>query len=157
MFFKHFAIKNQLPGLSVNGTLVENGLTISPIQIGKILIDVWLALTSLPSTGCWLHMLIFRLVGSSVHQKDEFASLALLWNQQNLLKEAWPAANTKQGLKMSYIGLTGFCKNHFLNPLSTNPTKWSNTIKHTQFAGYCRGIVCVCLSILWGWHLKGWR
>ena len=26
MFFKHFASKNQLPGLSVNGTLVENGL-----------------------------------------------------------------------------------------------------------------------------------
>ena len=31
-------------------------LTISPIQIGKILIDVWLALTSLPSIGCWFHM-----------------------------------------------------------------------------------------------------
>ena len=26
VFFKHFASKNQLPGLSVNGTLVENGL-----------------------------------------------------------------------------------------------------------------------------------
>ena len=26
MFFKHFASKNQLPGLSVSGTLVENGL-----------------------------------------------------------------------------------------------------------------------------------
>ena len=25
-FFKHFAIKNQLPGLSVNGTLVRNEL-----------------------------------------------------------------------------------------------------------------------------------
>ena len=29
MFFKHFASKNQLPGLSVNGTLVENGLMMS--------------------------------------------------------------------------------------------------------------------------------
>ena len=27
VFFKHFASKNQLPGLSVNGTLVENELT----------------------------------------------------------------------------------------------------------------------------------
>ena len=27
MFFKYFASKNQLPGLSVIGTLVENGLT----------------------------------------------------------------------------------------------------------------------------------
>ena len=25
-FFEHFASKNQLPGLSVSGTLVENGL-----------------------------------------------------------------------------------------------------------------------------------
>ena len=26
VFFKHFTSKNQLPGLYVNGTLVENGL-----------------------------------------------------------------------------------------------------------------------------------
>ena len=26
MFFKYFASKNQLPGLSINGALVENGL-----------------------------------------------------------------------------------------------------------------------------------
>ena len=26
MFFKYFASKSQLPGLSMNGTLVENGL-----------------------------------------------------------------------------------------------------------------------------------
>ena len=26
MFFKHFASKNQLPGFSTSGTLVENGL-----------------------------------------------------------------------------------------------------------------------------------
>ena len=24
-----------------------------------------------------------------------------------------------------------------------------------QFAGYCRQIVRVCLTILWGWRLKG--
>ena len=39
------------------------------------------------------------------------------------------------------------------NPLSANPTKWSNTLK--QFVGYCRRIVSVCLTILWGWRLKG--
>ena len=27
MFFKHFASKNQLPGLSISETLVENGLS----------------------------------------------------------------------------------------------------------------------------------
>ena len=26
VFFQHFASKNQLPGLSISGTLVENGL-----------------------------------------------------------------------------------------------------------------------------------
>ena len=34
------------------------------------------------------------------------------------------------------------------NPLSANPTKWSNTL-------CCRRIVWVYLTILWGWHLTG--
>ena len=38
------------------------------------------------------------------------------------------------------------------NPLSANHTKWSNTLK--QFVGKNRRIVWVCLTILWGWHLK---
>ena len=40
-----------------------------------------------------------------------------------------------------------------INPLSANPTKWSNTLK--QFVGFCRRIVLVCLIILWGWGLQG--
>ena len=40
-----------------------------------------------------------------------------------------------------------------LEPLSSNPTKWLNTLK--QFVGFCRLIVSVCLTILWGWCLKG--
>ena len=50
------------------------------------------------------------------------------------------------------------------NPLSPNHTKWSNTIKQfvdccqlKQFSGCWKRIVWVCLTILWGWHLKGWR
>ena len=39
-----------------------------------------------------------------------------------------------------------------LNPLSTNPTKWSEILK--QFVGFCRRIVWVCLTILWGLCLK---
>ena len=37
---------------------------------------------------------------------------------------------------------------------SANPTKWSNILK--QFVGklHCRRTVWVCLTILWGWHLK---
>ena len=42
VFFKHFASKNQLPGLSINGTLVENGLiqwnpaSCDPEQLGNL-------------------------------------------------------------------------------------------------------------------------
>ena len=36
MFFKHFASKNQLPGLSVNGTLVENGLRPENVKIVNV-------------------------------------------------------------------------------------------------------------------------
>ena len=39
-----------------------------------------------------------------------------------------------------------------INTLSTNPTKWSNTLK--QFVSCCRWIVWVSLTILWGWRLK---
>ena len=37
-------------------------------------------------------------------------------------------------------------------PFSTNPTKWSNTLK--QFVGNRRRIVLVCLTILLGWWLR---
>ena len=40
-----------------------------------------------------------------------------------------------------------------LNPLSANPTKWSNT--HKQFVGNSQQIAWVSLTILWGWCLKG--
>ena len=39
------------------------------------------------------------------------------------------------------------------NPLSPNPTEWSNTLK--QSVGFCRRIVGVCLTFLWGQCLKG--
>ena len=35
-----------------------------------------------------------------------------------------------------------------LNPLSANPSKWSNTLK--QFVGCCQRIIWVSLIILWG-------
>ena len=38
-----------------------------------------------------------------------------------------------------------------INPLNANPTKWSNT--HKQCVS-CR-TVCMCFTILWGWHLTG--
>ena len=48
--------------------------------------------------------------------------------------------------------LTGTkCFNH----LSANHSKWSDTLK--QFVGCCRQIVSVCVTILWGWCLKGFN
>ena len=43
-----------------------------------------------------------------------------------------------------------FCK---FNHLSAKPIKCSNTLK--QFVDFCRRIVWMCLTILWGWRLKG--
>ena len=40
----------------------------------------------------------------------------------------------------------------FVNSLSVNPKKWSNTVK--QFVRSRRRTVWVCLVILWGWCLK---
>ena len=42
----------------------------------------------------------------------------------------------------------------YLNSLSVNRTKWLNALK--QFVGKSRRIVLLCLTILWGWHLKGY-
>ena len=41
------------------------------------------------------------------------------------------------------------------NPLSTNLTKWSNILK--KFVGNSLRLVWVCLTILWGWPLKGYK
>ena len=38
---------------------------------------------------------------------------------------------------------------HVVNPLSASPTEWSKTLK--QFVGE----LFECLTILWGWRLKG--
>ena len=46
-----------------------------------------------------------------------------------------------------------YCQYLSFNPLSANPTKWSNTLK--QFVGNCQWIVWVNLTILWGKRLKG--
>ena len=41
------------------------------------------------------------------------------------------------------------------NPLSANPTKWSNTLK--QFVGKLLTNCLSVLNLLWGWSFKGWR
>ena len=46
-------------------------------------------------------------------------------------------------------------KTKAFNPLSANPTKWSNTLK--QFIDKSQKIVWVCVAILWGWLLKGYQ
>ena len=41
---------------------------------------------------------------------------------------------------------------NYFNSLSVNPIKWPNTLE--QLVGYCRRIVWVYLTVLWGWRLK---
>ena len=48
-----------------------------------------------------------------------------------------------------------FSLSYFVNALSTNSKKWSNTLK--QFVGFCQRIVWVFLIFLWGWCLKVWE
>ena len=51
--------------------------------------------------------------------------------------------------------MCGYYNNiQIINSLSANPTKWSNTLK--QLVGFCRRIVWVYLTIMWGWRLTGW-
>ena len=40
----------------------------------------------------------------------------------------------------------------YVNPLSSNSTKWLSTLNSSAI---CWQIVLLCLTILWGWHLKG--
>ena len=73
--------------------------------------------------------------------------LVFIWNKHNDSKSIF-----QNGQKMVLTSQNG--QTHF-NLLSANPSKCSNTLK--QFVGNSRQIVWVCLTILWGWHLKGWN
>ena len=42
-------------------------------------------------------------------------------------------------------------RSHIVNPSSSYPTKWSDTL--IQFDCFCRPIVRVCLTIFWSWRL----
>ena len=55
-----------------------------------------------------------------------------------------------RGYRNRALGWNGL--REYLNPLSADPTKWSNTLK--QFVDKSRLIVWVCLTILWGWRLR---
>ena len=62
MFFKHFAGKNQLPGLSVIGTLVESGLRLlTSWQISKLVHGItfnWQGIQLNPSSNAVDNILI---------------------------------------------------------------------------------------------------
>ena len=53
-------------------------------------------------------------------------------------------------IQMTYVKM---CFTSYLNLLSANCTKWSNTLK--QFVGKLPANWWVCLTILWDWHFKG--
>ena len=61
-----------------------------------------------------------------------------------------PASNTKLWKTITDALIAD---SESINPLSANPTKWSNTLK--IIVSCCQLIVWVCLTILWGWYVKG--
>ena len=65
----------------------------------------------------------------------------------------WFLCEMYHWVEMGKLIHTRMCLSFVFNLFSANPTKWSNTPK--QFVSYCRRTVWVCLTILWGWRLKG--
>ena len=87
----------------------------------------------------------------------------LQWTRP-LLKLCWKDVVMEINIKMNttfrftagmeYVNYVIVKQYHiYINTLSANPTKWSSRLK--QFVGKSRRIVWVCLTILWGWRLKG--
>ena len=69
------------------------------------------------------------------------------------LKDQVPVQQNNNSIPKQLYSEMKYYIEDLLNTLSVNPTKWSNTRK--EFVGNSRQIVWVCLTILWGWHLKG--
>ena len=86
MFFKHFASKNQLPGLSVNGTLVENGCQIS-VQLSIRVFDYAMKLSTFTeSLPIFIYLdvdLSAWLVSMEIFPKGNFISISHLRVQNN--------------------------------------------------------------------------
>ena len=108
-------------------------------------------LTDLPKAfGCLPHSLL--IAKRHVYRFDKTSTECLKdylnhrkWNIKINMFSNW--TNILHGVHQgSILGPLLF------NPLSPNPTKWSNTLK--QFIGNSRRIVWVCLTILWDWRLK---
>ena len=93
----------------------------------------------------------FKLIHTKKSRPLCFSSCAL----QNIFiftpaKNYWP---TTECSKRYLIESTKAHLSSNVNLLSVNFTKWSNKLK--ELVGKSRQIVWVCLTILWGWQLKG--
>ena len=105
------------------------------------------------------------LRGSYLHICSEFALRANPTKWSDTLKQFVPAEAyleySSKFLMMNYFykKFSSRClRGSYLHiwsefALRASPTKWSDTLK--QFVGCCRRIVWVCLTIFWGWRLKG--
>ena len=108
----------------------------SPIEIGKYQINVWLALIILPYIGCWFCNLSFRVVPLCSQNRNLHARFDCTIKEID--KEGFiRSKHEKQGMKMSYISFIIFYQNHFfkiedvlcvLNTfnLNSSPQSWLN-------------------------------
>ena len=84
----------------------------SPIEIGKYQINIWLALTILPYIGCWFCNLSLRVVLLCSQKRNLHARFDC--TVKEIDKEGFiRSKHEKQGMKMSYISFIIFYINHF--------------------------------------------
>ena len=117
------------------GHLIVDGLQQLTIFAKRLMLDFWQG-SECPSD---VHSILVQWNGPA------FGCLVMLWFR--LKKQLKSIFYKYKGMFMSEMRWATF------NPLSSNPTKWSNTLK--QFVGQSRRIVSVCLTILWSCRVKG--
>ena len=109
----------------------------------------WPQVTSVSNKHCWGHSSMLWCLVAQAPPKSLFCRLEV-----SLSNNVWRYTCLKFELfspkKCIWKPLGG---QRVINPLSANPTKWSNTL--TQFIDNCRQTVWVSLTILWYWRLKG--
>ena len=79
-----------------------------------------------------------KIPGRKMKYRGLHSPLSQIWNMRMLIQS-------------NPYALLGFNFLITVNPLDTNPIKWSNTLK--QFLHFFWRIVWLCLTILWGWRV----
>ena len=91
-----------------------------------------------------IHNVVSTLFNVANSDVDVHVVSTLIWRCPTL----WRHINLRTTLKLHFANYFTLLKAKMANPLSANPTKWSNTLK--QFAAKNWRIAWVCSTILQG-------